>query len=48
MLNTCDVILAKYKELRAQGLSKDDSFEMMLDSRKKTILEIIEIINDKD
>ena len=47
MLDACNDQLAKYKELRAKGLSKDDVFEAIFDSRKQIITEILELISAK-
>jgi hypothetical protein len=47
MLDACNEQLAKYKELRAKGLSKDDVFEAIFDARKQVLTEILELISAK-
>ncbi len=47
MLNECSASLAKYKELRNNGLSKDDIFEAIYNTRKQTINELLELIATK-
>ena len=44
LLDECNDQLSKYKELRAKGLSKDDTFEAIVNTRHKTLSEILEII----
>lgn len=45
MLNECNDQLSKYKELRAKGLSKDDTYEAILSTRQRTLSEILELIS---
>lgn len=45
MLDECSVLLSKYKELRSNGLSKDEIFESVYSAKKKVILQIIELID---
>lgn len=45
MLNDCNEQLGKYKELRAKGLAKDNTFEAVLDTRKHIIAEVLELIS---
>jgi hypothetical protein len=45
MLDECNAQLSKYKELRSNGLSKDEVFEAMYSAKKKVILEIIELLS---
>jgi hypothetical protein len=47
MLDTCNELLSKYKELRAKGMSKDDIFEAIWNTRKQTITEILELLLSK-
>lgn len=44
LLNQCAEQLSKYKELRANGMSKDDVFESILNTRKQTLNEVLEMI----
>lgn len=45
MIEECNVILSRYKDLRANGLSKDEAFETSWNIRKKTIVEILDLIS---
>lgn len=45
MLEECNVILGRYKDLRAQGMSKDDTFEAIWNTRKQTAAEILDLIS---
>jgi hypothetical protein len=47
MLDDCNDQLSKYKELRARGMSKDDVFEAIFNTRKQTISEILDLISFK-
>lgn len=45
MLEECNVLLGRYKDLRANGLSKDDIFEATWNTRKQTIAEILDLVS---
>lgn len=45
MAEECNVILSRYKDLRANGLSKDDIFEAAWNTRKQTIAEILDLVS---
>lgn len=47
MLDECNEHLSKYKDLRAKGMSKDDVFEAIYNTRKQTLAEILEIVASK-
>ncbi len=47
MLDECNEHLGKYKDLLAKGMSKDEVFEAIYNTRKQTIAELLEIILSK-
>ena len=47
ILDECNEYLGKYKDLRAKGLSKDDVFEAIYNTRKQITAEILEFISSK-
>ena len=47
MLEDVTEQLSKYKDLRAQGLSKDEMFEAILNTRKQVIADILELVSGK-
>ena len=47
MLETCNELLSKYKDLRAKGMGKDETFEAIWNTRKQTITEILDLLLSK-
>lgn len=47
MLDDINEQLSKYKDLRANGLSKDDMFEAILNARKQVVTDILELVSGK-
>ena len=45
MLEECNELLSKYKDLRAKGMSKDEAFEATWNTRKQTIAEILDLVS---
>lgn len=45
ILEECHEILCKYKDLRANGMSKDEVFEATWNTRKQTTTEILELLS---
>lgn len=45
MLEECNELLSKYKDLRAKGMSKDETFEAIWNTRKQTASEILDLIS---
>lgn len=43
-LDECNELLSKYKELRSKGMSKDDVFEAIINTRKQTLSDILDLI----
>jgi hypothetical protein len=44
LLDECNEHLSKYKELRSNGLSKDEVFEAIHNTRKQVLSEILDLI----
>lgn len=47
MLDNCNEILSNYKDLRSKGMSNDEVFEAIWNTRKQVVAEILEIIAAK-
>jgi len=45
MLENCNELLSKYKDLRSKGMSKDETFEAIWNTRKQTISEILDLVS---
>lgn len=45
MLDECNELLSRYKDLRAKGMSKDEAFEATWNTRKQTIAEILDLVS---
>lgn len=45
MLEECNVILSRYKDLRTYGMAKDETFEATWNTRKQTTAEILELLS---
>lgn len=45
MLEECNELLSKYKDLRSRGMSKDEAFEAIWNTRKQTISEILDLVS---
>lgn len=45
MLEECNEFLSKYKDLRAKGMSRDETFEATWNTRKQTIAEILDLMS---
>lgn len=46
-LDECNDLLGKYKELRSKGMSKDDVFEAIINTRRQTLSDILDLITNK-
>lgn len=45
MLDECNDLLSRYKDLRSKGLFKDEVFEATWNTRKQTISEILDLVS---